>query len=100
MIHIIPNDCPFCGSDRVSVRDKWLRADSYAQKRGAYAHCHTCGARGPLVSLEQTFDVRNEAVSAEGRRELQRRAILNWNKATAARDPGADGLPLFKGESK
>jgi len=91
------NDCPFCGSDRTSVVDKWLRSDGYVQKRGGYVHCHTCGARGPLVKLDADFDVRNERVSQAGREKIQADAVEAWNRAGEyATHNSVASLPLFE----
>lgn len=94
---VVLNYCPFCGSDKTSIIDKWLRVDGYYQQRAAYAHCRTCKARGPLVKLEGVSDVRNERISEEGRAVLQARAAEAWNRDVycGGKAPAAS-LPLFE----
>lgn len=70
--------CPFCGSVAVSCRVKWGASNDYNKKRVAYAYCHECNARGPLISSEHVYDVRNERPDALMENALAKGAMLAW----------------------
>lgn len=46
---LVPECCPFCGSDRVQVVDKTVRSGpGHDRHVRAYVRCRVCNSRGPL----------------------------------------------------
>lgn len=92
------NPCPFCGaSTRLGVVTKWLRVnEGCGAKRGAYARCKVCNARGSLVTIDGEYDIRNEYPTPLAKQALIEKAVAAWNNAgNAMIAKGVKGLPLF-----
>ena len=93
-------ECPFCGSTKTSIVEKWSANDGYWRKRTAYVRCHTCHARGPLMKTEEDFDCRNETATKEIRDNLHRMAWLAWRGGIewlSARNPRQMELGVHHG---
>jgi hypothetical protein len=98
-------ECPFCGSEAYECVTRWM-GDGQYRRAAAYYRCRKCYARGPVISSEREYDVRNERPSVPAYMGLQMRAFSAWRGDVAAIFPPKenqpdlfnDDAPLFTGD--
>ena len=85
-------ECPFCGSEAYECVTKWM-GDGQYRRAAAYYRCRKCYARGPVISSEREYDVRNERPSVPAHMGLQMRAFSAWRGDVAAIFPPKENQP-------
>lgn len=65
------SDCPFCGSDKVKLRQKNRTVINGVEKRNTFCYCTICDSRGTRIlydDFEHHIEAENKAIEMWNRR--------------------------------